>query len=513
MIKISEKLNVLFIITDQQRADHLGCAGNPVLKTPNLDALAKDGVRFTRFYCSNPMCMPNRATLFTGLYPSLHGVRCNGINLNTGIPTFTQTLHNAGYHTASMGKIHLSWSAPGYSRKNKSPECSNDWLYKPKSKRPKIPIPYYGLDEVELVIAHGDAVSGHYLDWLEEKTKGTGIVEALKARSLRAFEKIYYDTPLTKDLYQTTYVTERTIAFLKRFSEDKYGDKPFFMHCSYPDPHHPVCPPAPYRDMYKPEKINLPPAFNESLEDHEMLGPALKNPVISRLVLRKSTEEEIRKFLAYSYGSISMIDHGVGQILASLKSLGLENNTMVIFTSDHGDLGGDYKLLLKGPAHYQGILNIPLIWKLPGVTKKGTVTDSLASTIDISTTILSLLNIDKKLYPPEMQGHDLTPILKDPEAKVRDHVIIEEDEELPMMKKGRDTNIRLRTLITETHRITISQGYEDFGEIIDLINDPNEVNNLWYDDNSKELRFKLLNKLTQELLNLQSRLPKKQALT
>ncbi len=513
MIKISEKKNVLFIITDQLRADHLECAGNPVIKTPNLDKLAKDGLRFTRFYCSNPMCMPNRATFFTGLYPSLHGVRCNGINLNTKIPTITQTLHDAGYHTASMGKIHLNWSAPGYSRKYKSVECSTDWLFKPKNKRPKIPIPYYGLDEVEIVIGHGDAVSGHYLDWLEEKTKGTGILEDLKARSARAFEKIYYDTPLTKDLYQTTYVTERTIAFLKRFSEGKYEGKPFFMHCSYPDPHHPVCPPAPYRDMYKPEEINLPPAYIESLEDHELIGPALRNPIIAAMVLRKSTEEEIRKFLAYTYSAITMIDHGVGQILEALKTLGLENNTMVIFTSDHGDLGGDYKLLLKGPAPYKGVLNIPLIWKIPGFTKEGTITDSLASTIDLPTTILSLLNIDKKLYPPEMLGYDLTPVLKDPKVKVRDHVIIEEDEELPMMKKERQANVRLRTMITETHRISISYGYEHFGEIIDLKNDPLEINNLWFYENSKELRFKLLNKLTHELLNLQSRLPRKQALT
>ncbi|NVM00900.1 MAG: sulfatase-like hydrolase/transferase, partial [Candidatus Helarchaeota archaeon] len=322
-----------------------------------------------------------------------------------------------------------------------------------------------------------------------------------------------YDNPLSADLYQTNYVTERTIAFLNKFSEGKYGDKPFFMHCSYPDPHHPVCPPLPYRDMYKPEEINLPPAFNESLEDHEMLGPALRDPIISTMVLRKSTEEEIRKYLAYTYGSISCIDHGVGQILSALKKLGLERNTMVIFTSDHGDLGGDYKLLLKGPAHYRGILNVPSIWKIPGITKKGTVTDSLASTIDIPTTILSLLNIDKKFFPPELQGVDLTPILKDPKTKVRDNCIIEEDEELPRMVKAIDTNVRLRTLITETHRITIRQGYEQWGEIIDLENDLVEINNLWFDDSSKELRFKLLNKFTQELLNIQSRLPKKQSLT
>ncbi len=455
--------------------------------------------------------MPNRATLFTGMYPSLHGLRCNGINLNPNIPTFTQTLHDAGYHTASMGKIHLNWSAPSYSRKYKSVECSTDWLFKPKNKRPKIPIPYYGLDEVEIVIAHGDAVSGHYLDWIEKKAPE--ILESLKERSTRAFEQIYYDTPLSKDLYQTTYITERTIAFLERFSNGEYGNKPFFLHCSYPDPHHPVCPPSPYREMYELNDIDLPPAFNKSLEDHELLGPFLKDPILSTIVFRKSTENEIRKFLAYTYGAITMVDDGVGQILATLKSLGLEKNTVVMFTSDHGDLGGDYGLLLKGPAHYKGVVNVPMICKIPGMTKKGSVTNSLGSTIDLPITILSLLNIETKFWPPELQGVNLTPILQDPSLKVRDHVIIEEDEELPKMQSALDTNVRLRTMITESHRITLRQGYENFGEIIDLKNDPVEMNNLWHDTKSKELRFKLLNKLTQELMNLQSRLPRKEALT
>ncbi len=508
-------MNVLFIITDQQRADHLSCAGNSNLKTPNLDALAKDGVRFTNCFCSNPMCMPNRASFFTGKYPSLHGVRCNGINLNPEIPTLFETLHNAGYHTASMGKIHLNWSAKGYSRKNTSVECLLDWLYKKKEKRPKIPIPYYGLDEVEITIGHGDALGGHYMDWIEEKAPG--ILDSLIERSPKLFEQIYYDTPLSEDLYQTNYVTERTIAFLERFSQGNYDNKPFFMHCSYPDPHHPVCPPLPYREMYNPDKIILPSAFNESLEDHPLLGPSLKDPVFLRLVLHKSTEEEVRKFLAYTYGALTMIDHGIGKILAALKYFGLEKNTMVIFTSDHGDLGGDYKLLLKGPAHYRGLLNIPLIWKVPDLTKQNGITDSLATTVDFPMTILKLLNINPKIYPQEMQGYDLTPILRNPDVNVRDHVIIEEDEELPKMQRDIDTNVRIRTLITKyknsLYKLTIRQGYNDYGELINLEEDPLEKKNLWHNPESRNLRFNLLNKLFHEVLKLQSHLPEKQALT
>ena len=112
-----------------------------------------------------------------------------------------------------------------------------------------------------------------------------------------------------------------------------------------------------------------------------------------------------------------------------------------------------------------------------------------------------------------MQGYDLTPILKDPKSDVREFVIVEEDEELPMLQRGLDTNIRMRTLMTKTHKLTVRQGYPNYGELIDLKNDPLEVNNLWKDENSRELRLELTNKLIHEILNLQSRFPKKEALT
>ena len=114
-----------------------------------------------------------------------------------------------------------------------------------------------------------------------------------------------------------------------------------------------------------------------------------------------------------------MIDHSVGQILAALNSFGLEKNTIIIFTSDHGDFMADHGLILKGLAHFQGVLKGPFIWKVPGVTKSGSITNSLASSIDIPTTILNLLNIKTKEQPPVMQGHDLSPILMNPEKKVR----------------------------------------------------------------------------------------------
>ncbi len=507
---MSERMNVLLILTDQQRADHLSCAGNPDLKTPNLDRFASEGIRFTNAYCANPMCMPNRSTIFTGKYPSIHGVRCNGINLNPDIPTFTQSLLDSGYHTCSFGKIHLNWYGTPWSRKHFSYEMLIPFIYTPKDKQKPLPKPYYGLDEVELTVGHGDAVGGHYLDWIEEKAPE--YLKLIKTRATKLFDQILFESPIPEDLYQTSYITEKMISFLERYSEGKYGDKPFFVHCSFPDPHHPVCPPGKYQEMYNPDNIEISSTLNEieKLYNHEVLKNYVN--IYPRTRLRETNEEEVRKFQAYTYGALSLIDRGVGQILAALNSLGLEKNTMVIFSSDHADLMGDHGLLLKGPAHFQGLIKVPFIWKVPGMTKAGAITDSLVSSIDIPITILNLLNVKSKLQPTGMQGYDITPILKEPSVKIRDHCIIEEDEDAHKSTKQKIyRNLRVRTMVIEDYRITFYQGWEGIGDLFDLKNDPHEQNNLWHDKNFREVRDKLMYKMFHEILDLQDQFPKKQA--
>lgn len=502
-------MNVLFIITDQQRADHLSCAGNPDVNTPNIDNLAKESVRFRRCYCANPICMPNRASIFTGKYPSIHGVRCNGTNLNPEIPTFTETLRKQGYHTTSIGKIHLNGMTPPFSRKYKSVEPFITWAFSPKDKRPIIPKPYFGLDEIDLVLGHGDAVAGHYLDWIEEKAPE--LHEPLKNRVHKLFEKLYFDTPVPEELYQTSYITQKVISFLERFAKGDYGDKPFFLHCAYPDPHHPLCPPGKYKDMYQPESLTLPPSFNHDLEKHEIYGSFLKDSFKLPTHFRKTTEKEARIFLALTYGAISMIDDGIGQILSALASLNLDKDTMVIFTSDHGDMAADHGVILKQTIHYQGVLKVPLIWKVPNLTKSGVSTDSLASSIDIPLTILNLLNIKSDFHPQGMQGHDLTPILKDPEKEIRDNCIIEEDDDFQTSKGSFRPPIRIRTMISDNYRISVFQGPENGGELIDLKNDPNELLNLWNDKNYVDIKHELLSKMLTEIIVLQNRYPKPQS--
>jgi arylsulfatase A-like enzyme len=499
---MSEKKNVLFIITDAQRADHLGCAGNPILKTPNIDRLAQESVRFTNYFCTNPICMPNRATLITGIYPNVHGVRSNGINLNRDIPTITKTLQKRGWHTAAMGKIHHQFWLGAFKHRYRSAESFDEWADRKISSK-SFPLPYYGYDEAEVISGNGTVCAGHYLEWLEERSSERA--EEMR-KKLKNYDNIFslFCDEIPEELYNTTFVRERSVAFLERYAKGDYGNKPFYLHCSFPDPHYPLWPPIEYQNQYKPEDIELPESFNDikNLYKHEFLGYHLKNPPFKKAFIRESTEDEVRKIIALSYASIAYVDYSVGQILATLNKLGYSDNTIVVYSSDHGDLMGDHGLLFKGPCPFNGVLQLPLIWKVPGLTKPG-ISDSLVSSIDYPKTILNLLNIKERYHPPDMQGYDISPILKDPKKKVRDCVFIENDEDVGILKS------RLRHLITEQYKLTVYENKPGFGDIYDRKNDPNELNNLWYDKSFREKRFELVDKLLHESLKAQSRWPKR----
>jgi arylsulfatase A-like enzyme len=493
-------MNVIFIITDQQRADHLSCAGNPLLKTPHIDSIAQKGVRFSKYFCATPICMPNRASFFTGVYPSIHGTRSNGINLNPEFPTLSGILKNHGYHTISIGKMHFNFYAYPYKKKTESLEIIPYWMSR-KLKSP-FPTPYYGFDEVILTAGHGDVMGGHYIEWLEKQKYEK--LDFIKNRLIKIYEN-YYETVLPEELYPTSYITDQTINFLEKYSEGKYGDKPFFLHCSYNDPHHPVCPPGKYKDMYKPEDISLPSNFSDSknLLNHEFLGEILRDSRFPHLLPQVVNEDVAKTFTALTYGAIAMIDDGVGKILRTIEKTGIEDNTIVIFTSDHGDYCGDHGLILKGPAHYRSIINMPLLWKIPGITTSE-VSDSLINTVDLPKTILNLVGIKEKFHPEGFQGCDITSVLKDPNEKVRECLHIEHDEEI-----ASDRIFRVRTLITERYRLSVYDGYENILDIFDYETDPNEIDNL--SPKNRQLRNELTEKLLREIIKIRPRLPKRNA--
>ena len=505
---MAEKKNVLFIISDQHRADHLSCAGNKILKTPNIDKFASDGIRFTNAFCTNPMCMPNRATLLTGLYPNVHGVRSNGMILSKEIPTITQTLVNSGWQTAAFGKLHHQFNTAPFRINDYSAESFHDWVFPKEGDYPvreNFPIPYYGYQEVETVIGHGACLTGHYLDWLEERSPNLAKKMKERWKNIDNFFAVFKEHEIPVELYSTAYVVDRTIMFLERHARGDYGSKPFYIHCSFPDPHQSVWPPGEFLTMYKPKQVELPSNFHdlENLRHHPYLKDYIN--VMPGAMLRESNEEETLKFIALTYGTIALLDVGIGQILASLEKLGYYDNTVVVYNSDHGDLMGEHGMLFKGPSAYMGVLHIPMIWRVPGITKKG-ISDALMSSIDYPTTLLSLLDIPKRKRPPELQGFDMTPVLLEPEnqdSQPRDCCLIENDEEVGPIKA------RLRHLITKTHKLTLYEGFPNYGDLFNWQKDRDEIDNLWFKNEFKDLRFQLTNQLLQECLKAQTRYPKR----
>jgi len=446
--------------------------------------------------------MPNRATLITGVYPNVHGVRSNGINLNREIPTIIQTLKKRGWHTSAIGKIHHQFWLGAFKHKSRSVESLDDWADHKISSR-IFPLDYYGYEEVEVISGNGSVCAGHYLEWLEEKSPH----EAKKMRKrVKNYDNLFnlFCEEIPEELYNTTFVKERTLAFLERYARGDYGNKPFYLHCSFPDPHYPLYPPKKYQEMYNPDDITLPSNFSDikNLYQHKFLGPHLKNPPFKKAFLRESSEEEVKKITALTYAAISYVDYSIGQILTALDKLDYSENTIIVFMSDHGDLMGAHGLLFKGPCPFNGVLQLPLIWKVPGLTKSG-ISDSLVSSIDYPKTILNLLGIPSRHFPPYMQGYDITPIIKNPKEKVRSCVFIENDEEVGTLEA------RLRHLITEDFKMTIYENLENYGDIYDRKNDPDELNNLWDNEEYKDEKLKLINALLHQNLKAQTKYPKR----
>lgn len=522
--------NFLFFITDQHRADYLGCYGHPLLKTPNIDAIAARGTRFTRFYVATPVCMPNRATLMTGRMPSVHGVRSNGAPLSLQSNTFVDALRAAGYATALVGKSHLQNFSDIPAVLKRAPARAGDQVLdaefaearKPATsegpydqEHPKrwqagrdfaMQLPFYGFEHVDLCTAHGDQVGGHYYVWLKSRREDA---DALRERK----NQLPHDyvcpqavrTPIPEELYPTSYIAEKSCEWIDRYAA---GDRrrPFFLMASFPDPHHPFTPPGRYWSMYRPQDMALPPSF-----DHG--NRALARPVAWALAQRESgqaitteqaafavNEREAREAMALSCGMIAMIDAAVGAILGRLAARGLADDTVVIFTTDHGDFLGDHRLLLKGPAHYDAITHVPFIWAETG-RRPARQADALAGTLDIAATIL-----DRARIQPYngMQGISLLPAIAGTAGATRESLVIEDDQQRALL--GYQTPSRMRTLITPRWRMTIAQD-DPWGELYDLANDPHEMDNLFEDPGHRDVRGRLMEELAYRQMELADRSP------
>jgi len=526
---MSRQPNFVLFVTDQHRADHLGCYGHPVLRTPNIDALAARGATFERFFVTSPVCMPNRASLMTGRMPSIHGVRSNGIPLSMRQTTFVELLAAAGYDTALIGKSHLQ-NFTGNPPLVRAPESRDGLRAPPEGLREAfkdpwddgdydqespwfwqennagVRTPFYGFDHVELCTGHGDEVGGDYRRWLlERRPDGLSLIGPENALPGDGGCPQAWRTAVPEDLYPTTYIAERAEAWLKTRSSQ---DRPFFLMVSFPDPHHPFTPPGRYWDLYRPEDMETPVGFRgEQWEPpphvrwiHEQRTRGQANLQKSMMALGVD-EAEARAARALSCGMIAMVDDAVGRVCSALAASGRKEDTVVAFTSDHGDYLGDHRLLLKGPIHYQGLIRTPFVWADPASSGVASRPATLAGTMDIAPTILERAGL---LGPVGLQGRSLLPAMADPSHRIWDRWVVEEDQQRSTF--GFDGPIRVRTLLQDRWRMSLYDGVA-WGELYDLENDPGELANLWDDAAAAGARSAMMEGLARAGLSLVDRAP------
>ncbi|MFT7673261.1 MAG: arylsulfatase [Gammaproteobacteria bacterium] len=491
--------NILWICTDQQRSDSLGCYGNTEVRSPNIDSLAASGVRFKRHITPMQICSPSRATMITGLYPRNHQLITNGRVLPESIPTITAALSSNGYHTHAVGKQHLQ------------PILAPDELNMPDSrafwKRPENAQwngPFYGYKTIDLLIGESDTaqIAGHYAKWL--KTNYPQYVDHLKPR--------HADTPPPEDLdeiwrsampvecHYNTWITDRSVDFI---ASQKNSESPFSLFVSFPDPHHPFDPPGEYADRYNPEDITLPTVTDSDLagrpsycDDLFPKGQGFRKlywqadegaEAGSTITTDEVSDEAMRMAIAYTHAQVEMIDDGVGRMLASLEENGMMDNTIVIFTSDHGEYLGSHGLLHKGPASYRNLTELSMIVKGPGI-KAGLEIDSLTSHIDLTPTLLDLTDSGTI---PNLDGISLKPLLDGSAASVRHYTF---GEYHPTVR----SDLYNQTLYQDQWRLTLYPHRSDLGELFNLEEDPLELNNLFSDPAMASIKSELSHRLLTE---------------
>ncbi|WP_346909443.1 sulfatase-like hydrolase/transferase [uncultured Roseibium sp.] len=509
--------NFIVIMTDQQRWDHLGCYGNPVLQTPNIDAIGAAGQRFDRFYVANPICQPNRACLATGQLSTVNGCRQNGIPLSPDQVTYAEVLRAAGWRTALIGKAHFQnvTDVPAPSRQaagegddlpesvalarrdqRDGPDYLNEvravWAANPDQ---AVSLPYYGFEHLRLCIGHGDQVEGHYSRWLRDRCPDAaglrGPAHALDDPAERVAQ--CWQTALPEDCYPTAYVAEEAEAYLRSCR----ADEPFLLVLSFPDPHHPFTPPGRYWDLYDPADVEVPASFGDAVNRRNDL------PDVLRQAYRMGDEDphsywpfhlsepELRRIIALNYGAIAMVDDAVGRVMRTLSEVGLDDDTVVCFTSDHGDYMGDHGTVLKMGLHYQSVIRVPFLWRDTAERRQPGVNRVQASAIDFAPTVVQRAGLR---VPVGMQGEDIF-------AAAPDRPVLIEDPGIGVFRDP-DSRSALITLVHDDWRLSLLEGCTDWGELYDLGADPNETTNLWFDPDVAGRKTELLLRLAERQLAL-----------
>ncbi len=459
------KPNVVLFVTDGHRTDALGCYGNPLLQTPNIDALAAGGALMRRAFCSHSVCMPTRASLITGRYPHVHGVWANGCRLSEDEVTLPQVMSENGYATCAAGKVHLEPQqvhAGGVA--------------------PRIEGSYYGFDEVHLC---ENNLGEEYLQFIDEQYPE--LSERARKRD-----------SMPEEAHDLQWSTDQAISFIERQAQ---ADTPFLCQCSFHELIPPSTPPPVFAGIYDPTDMTVP----RLCEDDLAKKPPFYRQCYEGYVANGMQPDEptLREHIAGMYDQASFIDKQLGRLVNALKRARVYDNTIVLFTADHGLSLNDHWQWRHGPFLFDEVINVPMIWRVPGCD--GSETAALVEQVDIMPTLLDMCGM---AIPPGVQGRSIAPLARgESDTSGRDSVLVQERHAPDLIVRGLDVELIWQVgLRTDEWKLIHYDSYPH-GELYDLKNDPGEFNNLWADPAWLGQRREMEALLMERLVAAQDPLP------
>ena len=472
--------NILWVCTDQQRWDTLGCYGNDYVHTPVADRLAEHGTLFENAFCQSPVCTPSRASFLSGRYPRTTRCRQNGQDIPETERLITQLLKEAGYVCGLSGKLHLSACNPsvnvGTERRIDDGYDDFHWSHHP---RPDWP-------------------TNDYNHWLRER----GVTYAVENFN----GSQYVQAGMPAEFHQTTWCAEKAINFIH---ENAIYGNPWCFTVNIYDPHHPFDPPREYLERYLDKLADVPlPNYQAGELDDK---PAFQQNDHRRAYNTEGsfdyeamTEDDHRLVRAAYWAMCDFIDVQLGRMIEALEESGQLENTIVIFMSDHGEMLGDHGIYLKGPYFYEPAVHVPLIISQPGIIQSGVRQQAMVELVDIAPTLLEAAGVD--IYPG-MQGQSLWSTLVGKSELQRDDVYCEYYNAMPWHKAP---NAQATMIRTGDYKL-VSVHSLNTGELYDLREDPTETHNQWENPEYATIKLDMLQRLTNRMAWTVDPLPPRRA--
>ena len=462
--------NILWIVTDQQRADTIAALGNSEIRTPNLDKFLKESVTFTNAFVQCPICSPSRASFLSGRYPHTTGLRANGQRIRATEKLVTRILADQHYTCGLAGKLHLSPCAggrvenridDGYDIFEWSHDVSNQWPLK-----------------------------NEWYNWLDKNN--------VKIPPPPAHSETW-GMPIDPKFSQTAWCSDRAIAFMR--AQKLFN--PWLMSVNIFQPHHPFWPTADYLRRYDPAKMPEPAYHEGELKDKPLYQRVDHTGAYGHSAISFAKLDDLghRKVTAAYYAMIEQVDTEVGRMMKALEDSGQLDDTIVIFMSDHGEMLGDHGMYLKGPYFYDCLTRVPLIIRWPKKFKQGIKVDAMVELLDLAPTLLESAGLP---IPPGMQGHSLTPLLTGATTKHRDSVYIEYFDANALY----DPPPMASCVRTEKYKLSYYNNLST-GELYDLEKDPGEFHNLWNAPSQKDVQAQMMQRLVARMIETVDPLPER----